>query len=71
MHERRDEWVGSRPCSWDGLPLAGQTRSPRVFVATGHGMFGMTLGPFTGMLLAEEIATGRRLSELAPMSPLR
>jgi D-amino-acid dehydrogenase len=71
MSERQHEWVGSRPCTWDGLPLVGRTRSPRVFVATGHGMFGMTQGPVTGLLLAEEIATGRRVDELVPLSPLR
>lgn len=27
---RHDEWVGSRPCTRDGLPLIGATRSPRV-----------------------------------------
>ncbi|RFS81817.1 FAD-dependent oxidoreductase [Actinomadura spongiicola] len=71
MDDRRDEWVGSRPCTRDGLPLIGATRSPNVFVGGGHGMWGMTLGPATGNLLAEMIATGRRPVELAPFDPLR
>ncbi|GAA4388384.1 FAD-dependent oxidoreductase [Actinomadura verrucosospora] len=68
---RQDEWVGSRPCTRDGLPLIGATRSPRVFAAGGHGMWGITLGPATGSLLAEMIATGRRPGELDPFDPLR
>jgi D-amino-acid dehydrogenase len=71
LDARNDEWVGSRPCTPDGLPLIGATRSPRVFVAGGHGMWGITLGPVTGHLLAETITTGRRPVELAPFDPLR
>ena len=28
LDDRQDEWVGSRPCTVDGLPLIGATRSP-------------------------------------------
>jgi len=69
--DRADEWVGSRPCTPDGLPLIGPTASPRVFVAGGHGMWGIALGPLTGELLAEAIATGRTPAELTPFHPLR
>ncbi|MEV4126398.1 FAD-dependent oxidoreductase [Nocardia sp. NPDC049707] len=71
LDTRRDEWVGSRPCTPDGLPVIGATRSPRVFAAGGHGMWGITLGPATGRLLAETITTGRTAAELAPFNPLR
>ncbi|MFJ5154008.1 NAD(P)/FAD-dependent oxidoreductase [Streptomyces sp. NPDC088353] len=71
LDARRDEWVGSRPCTTDGLPLIGATRSPRVFAAGGHGMWGVTLGPATGRLLAETIVTGERPAQLAPFDPLR
>jgi glycine/D-amino acid oxidase-like deaminating enzyme len=71
LDARQDEWVGSRPCTRDGLPLIGATRSPRVFAAGGHGMWGITLGPATGNLLAEMIVTGRRPRELDPFDPLR
>ncbi|MFH8381438.1 NAD(P)/FAD-dependent oxidoreductase [Kitasatospora sp. NPDC018058] len=71
LDARRDEWVGSRPCTPDGLPLIGATRSPRVFAAGGHGMWGITLGPVTGQLLAEAMVTGRRPAELGPFDPLR
>lgn len=71
LDQRQDEWVGSRPCTRDGLPLIGRTRSPRVHVAGGHGMWGITLGPVTGELLAESILTGRTAPQLAPFDPLR
>ena len=71
LDQRTDEWVGSRPCTVDGLPLIGATRSPRVFVAGGHSMWGISLGPVTGKMLAEQIATGRRPPVLAPFDPLR
>ena len=68
---RADEWVGARPCTPDGLPVIGATRSPRIFLAGGHGMWGITLGPATGRLLARAITTGVPPPELAPFSPLR
>lgn len=34
-------------------------------------MWGITLGPLTGRLLAEQIATGRQPAELVPFDPLR
>ncbi|MCU1535877.1 MAG: dependent oxidoreductase [Humibacillus sp.] len=71
LDHRQDEWVGSRPCTADGLPLIGATSSSTVFVAGGHGMWGMTLGPVTGRLLAEQIVTGAAPAELAPFNPLR
>jgi D-amino-acid dehydrogenase len=71
LDDRRDEWVGSRPCTADGLPLIGRTRAPAVFVAGGHGMWGIALGPLTGKLLAQRIASGTTPPELVPFDPLR
>jgi len=68
---RQDEWVGSRPCTPDGLPLIGATRSPRVYAAGGHGMWGITLGPATGRLLAQAIVTGTTPPALVPLRPVR
>jgi D-amino-acid dehydrogenase len=65
------EWVGPRPVTADGLPVIGRTGTDGVFVAGGHGMWGMTLGPATGRLLAELIATGKRPDALAPFDPQR
>ena len=71
LDARTFEWVGPRPCTPDGLPIIGATASPRVFAAGGHGMWGITLGPITGQLLAETITTGRAPAELRPFNPLR
>ena len=71
LEQRQDEWVGARPVTPDGLPLVGATRVPGVYVAGGHGMWGIVLGPATGRLLAEQIVTGRRDAVLAPFDPLR
>ena len=68
---RSDDWMGPRPVSTDGLPLVGETRTPGIFMAGGHGMWGLTLGPLTGALLAERIVTGVTPPELAPLDPCR
>lgn len=68
---RRDEWVGSRPCTTDGLPLVGRTRTPGVYVAGGHGMWGVALGPLTGRLLAGQILRGETGDVLRSFDPLR
>jgi len=68
---RTDEWVGSRPCTADGLPLIGRTKSPRVFVSGGHGMWGIALGPLSGKLLAAQVVRGETSSLLSSFDPLR
>ncbi|EAR25949.1 d-amino-acid dehydrogenase [marine actinobacterium PHSC20C1] len=68
---REEEWVGSRPCTADGLPLVGRTRSPRVHVAGGHGMWGIALGPLTGRMLADSITGGDKHPLLDAFDPLR
>lgn len=68
---RQEEWVGSRPCTADGLPLIGATRSPRVHVAGGHGMWGITLGPLTGKYLAASMTGGDVPAVMHHFDPLR
>lgn len=67
---RSEEWVGSRPCTADGLPLIGRSRIPDVYVAGGYGMWGMTLGPAGGRMLAD-VVSGSDVPEAAPFNPLR
>lgn len=69
--EREEEWVGSRPCTADGLPLIGATRNARVSIAGGHGMWGMALGPLTGQMLATQLTGGRPPSVMRYFDPLR
>jgi len=68
---RTDEWVGSRPCTADGMPLIGATRSPRVFVSGGHGMWGVVLGPLSGRMLAHQITRSDIHPVMKNFDPLR
>lgn len=69
--QRTDDWVGGRPVTPDGMPLIGATAMDGVHVAGGHGMWGLTLGPITGRLLAEQLVTGKQPEQLRPFDPLR
>jgi D-amino-acid dehydrogenase len=69
--ERDEIWVGARPLSPDGRPLVGPVLENRIFVAGGHGMWGMKQGPATGRLLAEQITTGKQPPGLREFDPLR
>ncbi|HLS46756.1 MAG TPA: FAD-dependent oxidoreductase [Ornithinicoccus sp.] len=71
LDDRRDEWVGARPVTVDGLPLVGPTNAPGVWVHGGHGMWGMCQGPATARLLAEEMTTGRVPDDLKLLRPTR
>lgn len=65
-------WSGLRPMTPDGLPVIGHlpTRAP-IYVAAGHAMLGITLGPITGQLLSRQILTGEPDPLLAPFAPDR
>ncbi len=66
------EWAGLRPMTPDGLPVIGRVpTAANVYVATGHAMLGVTLGPATGDHLAELITTGQVPSVLEPFRPER
>ena len=57
--ERREQWFGWRPMTYDDLPLIG--RAPKLdglWLATGHGMMGMGMSVATGRLVAD-LMTGR------------
>jgi D-amino-acid dehydrogenase len=66
------EWAGLRPMTADGLPLIGPApRLPGAFVATGHGMLGVTLAPATAAALTPLVLEGRTVPELEPFDPSR
>ncbi|WP_169948822.1 FAD-binding oxidoreductase [Microbispora sp. H11081] len=69
--DRTDVWVGPRPVTPDGRPLIGATGTPGIYVAGGHGMWGLAQGPATGRLLAEQITTGKQPAALRGFDPLR
>jgi D-amino-acid dehydrogenase len=52
--ERREQWFGWRPMTWDDLPVLGRAPgTDGLWLATGHGMMGMGMSAGTGRLLAE------------------
>ena len=60
-------WAGMRPIPADGLPILDRAGAlDNAYLATGHGMQGVTLAPPSGRLMAEMIATGRRPQALEP-----
>ncbi len=66
-----DEWVGSRPCLPDGLPVIGRVgERSAIIVATGLCRLGLTLSPATA-LLVEGIISGREDPILQYFSPKR
>jgi D-amino-acid dehydrogenase len=47
-------WRGLRPCTPDGLPIISRSDSfGNLFIAAGHAMLGMSLGPVTGKLVSQ------------------
>jgi D-amino-acid dehydrogenase len=51
--------VGLRPLATDGLPILGPVPGcAGLWLATGHGPAGLTLGPFSGKLVAEAALGG-------------
>jgi D-amino-acid dehydrogenase len=67
-----EAWAGLRPATPDGLPLIGALPGlDGIYLATGHGMLGVTLAPATANLLAPLVLEGRAAPELTPFDPAR
>ncbi|CAL9336695.1 D-amino acid dehydrogenase 1 [Streptomyces sp. enrichment culture] len=65
-------WAGMRPMTPDGLPVIGRLHPlPNVYVASGHGMLGLTLAPATAEIVTESITKGRTPTVADAFSPLR
>jgi D-amino-acid dehydrogenase len=56
---RAEFWCGLRPMTPDGTPVVGATRTPNLYLATGHGTLGWTMAAGTGRVLADVIS-GRK-----------
>ncbi|MCG8639089.1 MAG: FAD-dependent oxidoreductase [Desulfobacterales bacterium] len=64
-----EEWSGLRPMTYDDLPVIG--RSPlqgNLFLATGHGMLGLTMATGTGKAVSDLVCHGRTDIDLSPYS---
>ncbi len=67
-----EEWFGWRPMTYDDMPILG--RAPgleNVWLATGHGMLGVTLSAVTGQLLSDLICGRAPTVDPGPSSPER
>ncbi len=72
MPEQDKVWYGFRPCSPDGLPYIGYgAKYDNLLYAGGHAMMGLSLGPATGLLIAE-LAMGKKTSiDIRAFDPAR
>ncbi len=69
---RREEWFGWRPMTSDDLPILGRAPgSDNLWLATGHGMLGMSMSAVTGRLLADLMMGSDPIVDPAPYSALR
>jgi D-amino-acid dehydrogenase len=67
MEQPRFEWAGMRPTTPDDLPLISAVPGfGHLYVATGHGMLGVTLAPATAVALAPLVLEDRTVPELEP-----
>ncbi|HYF68297.1 MAG TPA: FAD-dependent oxidoreductase [Ohtaekwangia sp.] len=72
MPELSNVWNGLRPCSPDGLPYIGKSKTfGNLVIATGHSMMGLSLGPVTGFLVSELISDKKTSMDLTPFNPER
>ena len=61
-------WAGLRPVTPSNVPYLGATRVRGLFLNTGHGTLGWTLGPGNGELIAQ-VVSGRAPSVALPPGP--
>lgn len=65
-------WMGSRPCFADSRPVIGRAPGQRgLWLAIGHAHWGLTLGPVTGLLLAEMMTGETPFCDPAPYAAER
>lgn len=66
-YEHPRYWTGLRPMTPSNVPLIGATRVTRLYVNTGHGTLGWTMGVGSGQLIADVVAGRRTPVELSPV----
>jgi len=63
----REEWFGWRPMTFDDLPIIGRVPGPApIWLATGHGMLGVSMSVATAELVADLITGGAPRIDPAP-----
>jgi D-amino-acid dehydrogenase len=68
---RASHWTGLRPMSPDGRPLIGRTPVRHLWLDTGHGPLGWTMGAGSGRLLAALMTGAAPEIDPAPHAPGR
>lgn len=69
---KREEWYGWRPVSVDDVPIIGAAPGHRnVWIATGHGMLGISMSTGTGALVADLMCSRPPAFDPHPYSPDR
>jgi D-amino-acid dehydrogenase len=64
----KETWAGLRPTTPDGVPIIGKSpKHDNLFLATGHAMLGLSLGPGTGQVVAEMLNGQEPAVSLSPM----
>jgi len=67
-----EPWLGARPCFADSRPVIGRSPGQRgLWLAFGHGHWGLTLGPATGRLMAEMMTGATPFCDPKPFSAER
>jgi D-amino-acid dehydrogenase len=55
--EIQEKWYGWRPMTHNGIPIISQTNTyTNTYIAAGHSMLGLSMGPATGKLISEIIS---------------
>ncbi len=54
--EQVQYWSGLRPSTPSNVPLIGRTRVPNIYLNTGHGTLGWTMGPGSGRAIADVVS---------------
>ncbi len=69
---KREEWYGWRPVSVDDVPIIGPAHgTPHVWLATGHGMLGVSMSTGTAQLVADLVCGRATAFDPTPYDPGR
>jgi D-amino-acid dehydrogenase len=72
LPEEKDVWYGFRPCTPDGVPYIGSSKKiSNLFIAGGHAMSGLSLGPASGKLIAELVNGQQTSMDIKAFDPER
>ncbi|GAB3358324.1 NAD(P)/FAD-dependent oxidoreductase [Lysobacter tyrosinilyticus] len=70
--EVREKWYGWRPMCIDDVPLIGRVpQRDGLWLATGHGMMGVSMSAATGQLVADQMTDTAPALDPMPYSPAR